>query len=47
MPWYGFAVDEEEDKQPDWRSKKRQGAEGLHSLEPQKAHPTGEFDIVA
>ena len=37
----------EEDKQPDLRQKKRQGAEDLHSLEPQKAHPTGEFVIVA
>ena len=27
--------------------KKRQGAEGLHSLELQKAHPTSEFVIVA
>ena len=25
----------------------RQGAEGLHSSEPQKAYPTGEFVIVA
>ena len=25
----------------------KQGTEGLHSLEPQKAHPTGKFVIVA
>jgi len=27
--------------------KKLQGAEGAHLLEPQKAHPTSEFTIVA
>jgi len=25
----------------------QQGAEALHLLEPQKAHPTGEFVVVA
>ena len=29
------------------QKEKRQGAEGTHSSEPQKAHPTGEFAIVA
>ena len=35
---------DEEDKQPgSVKIKIRQGAEGTHSSEPQKAHPTGEF----
>ena len=29
------------------RQKERQDTHGTHSLEPQKAHPTGEFVIVA
>ena len=39
------SLDEEEDKQ--LIEDKRQGAEGTHSSEPQKAHPTGEFVVVA
>ena len=37
----------EHDNQPDWRYKERQDAEGIYLSEPQKAHATGEFIIVA
>jgi len=38
---------EEEDNHNHKDKKKEQGAEDRYSLEPEKAHPTGEFVIVA
>ena len=45
---YGLlAVHEEKDDHNHKDEKKRHGAEDKYSSEPQKAHPTGEFVIVA
>ena len=38
---------EEEDDQNPLDKRKKQGTEGRQTLEPEKAHPTGEFVIVA
>ena len=38
---------EEEDDHIPQDKRKKQGAEGRQTLEPEKAHPTGEFVIVA
>jgi len=35
-----------EEEEPNGRYKEQWGAEALHSLEPQKAHLTGEFIVV-
>ena len=41
------SLHEEEDEQPDYKIKGRQGAESTHLSGPQKVHATSEFVIVA